>query len=240
MRIISGRHKGKKLIGPPDARTTRPIPDRVKMSLFNLLRGHFEGASVVDLFAGTGSIGLEAWSRGADRVFMVEKDRGIARVLGRNVEGLGSPPACEVFIGDALGPAVLSRCPEPIDLLFADPPYALVRDPAGWARFKERFGQLIGRMTFEGFAALRTPWPFLHRADAVAAASSGRDTGRLVTVDLDRSSGDEIDAFEAELARAAAGPRYVDVDLAMDNAEGPETHPYGSTAVHLYMRKKGG
>lgn len=238
MRIISGRHKGKKLIGPPDAKTTRPIPDRVKMSVFNLLRGHFEGAAVVDLFAGTGSIGLEACSRGAARVFMVEKDKKIARILGRNIENIDDPPAVEVYVGDALGPGVLSRCPRPINLLFADPPYALVRDPDGWVRFRDQFLRLIDEMTFEGFAVLRTPWPFLHKAGP-GPATPFPGGGQMV-IDLDRADDETLDAVEAELIHVMGGPKYTGVDLAFDNAEGPETHPYGSTAVHLYMRKKDG
>lgn len=250
MRIISGRHKGKKLVGPPDAKTTRPIPDRVKLSVFNLLRGHFEGAHVVDLFAGTGSIGLEAASRGAARVLMVEKDRGIARVLGRNLESVGSPPSCEVYLGDALGPGVLTRCPRPVNLLFADPPYAMVRDPEGWRRVRGQFMRLIDLLAYDGFAVLRTPHPLLHRADATprpggrtkktAGIERPAEPARIVAVDLDASDGDEIDDFEREIKSQRHGPKYVDVDLIFENAEGPETHVYGSTAVHLYMRKKDG
>ncbi len=235
MRIISGRAKGKRLVGPPDAETTRPIPDRVKQSLFNLLRGHFEGARVVDLFAGTGGIGLEAWSRGAERVLFVERDRKIVQVLERNLEGVGRPVECEVMTGDALGPSVLSRCPSPLTLVFADPPYPLVRDPEGWGRVREQFMRLIDRLSDDGFAVLRTPWPFLHRADGPQ-----KEEGRLprtVVVDLDRDGDEAIDAFEASLAAGAAGS-FAEVPLEFENAEGPETHAYGTTAIHLYMRKR--
>lgn len=245
MRIISGKHKGKKLVTPPDAKTTRPIPDRVKMSVFNLLRGHYEGAHVVDLFAGTGSIGLEAYSRGAARVLMVERDKKIARVLERNIENLGHPAECEVLVGDALGPGVVTRCPRPVNLLFADPPYPLVRDPDGWGRVREQFVRLIDEMTYEGFAVLRTPWPFLHKAAGGGGRGRGDAAGepahpRPIVIDLDEAGDEDLDEFEAELSRVTGSAKYDDVDLAMGNAEGPETHVYGSMAVHLYMRKKDG
>lgn len=258
MRIISGKHKGKKLQTPPDMKTTRPITDRVKESVFNLLRGHYEGAHVVDLFTGTGSIGLEAYSRGAARVLMVEKDRKIAQIVGRNIEAMGNPASCDLLIGDALGPAVLNRAPKPINLLFADPPYPLVRDPEGWQRVRAQFMRLIDEMTYEGFAVLRTPWPFLHRIDhgggessgeagPNAGPKSGKKSGakpgakadqKQVTVNLDGLTDDELDRLEAEFMKGMHTGKYEGVDLTLDNAEGPETHAYGSTAIHLYMRKK--
>lgn len=241
MRIISGKKKGKKLTGPPDAETTRPMPDRVKESLFNLLRGHFEGAHVVDLFAGTGSIGLEAWSRGASRVLLVEKDKKIAGVLKRNLQGVGSPPECDLLIGDALSPLVAAKAPEPVTLLFADPPYALVRDPDGWARVRTQFMRLIDLMSDDGFAVLRTPWPFVRKVDKPGGPVRGGAERKTVVVDLDEMDDAEIDAVEAELAGMTGGrAEPVAVDLAMENAEGPETHAYGSTAIHLYMRKQTG
>ena len=77
MRIIAGEFKKRKLQGPPDDTTTRPIPDMVKEALFNILRGHPEDGAVLDCFAGTGSIGLEALSRGAPRCVFVERDKKI-------------------------------------------------------------------------------------------------------------------------------------------------------------------
>lgn len=238
MRIISGRSKGKKLGGPPDAATTRPIPDRVKESLFGLLRGHCEGARVLDLFAGTGGIGLEAWSRGASRVVFVERDRAIVKILERNLESVGRPVECELVVGDALSPSVLSRCPTPLHLAFADPPYALVRDPAGWRRVREQFMRVIDLLDEGGFATLRTPWPFVHevgggrRVDEAGPAGGGRARGRRDEEPVEPE--DEPGAARADRAE------LVEIDLAMDNAEGPETHVYGTTAIHLYMRKRTG
>ena len=237
MRIISGKHKGKKLQTPPDMKTTRPITDRVKESVFNLLRGHYEGAHVVDLFTGTGSIGLEAYSRGAARVLLVEKDRKIARVVERNIEAIGNPAACDLLVGDALGSAVPSRAPTPVNLLFADPPYPLVRDPEGWTRVRAQFMRMIDLMTYEGFAVLRTPWPFLHETTRLNQHRASEAPVNMV-VDLDEISDEELDRLEAEFMGGDHTGKYQDVDLTLDNAVGPETHVYGSTAVHLYMRKK--
>lgn len=162
MRIIAGKYRSRKLLSPRDAETTRPIPDRVKESLFSLLRGHFEGATVLDCFAGTGSIGLEALSRGASRIVFVEKDRRAAELLERNIDLLGASDDCEVVHGDALGPATLARCPKPVDLVFFDPPYPLILDPHGWDRVSRQFSRIIDNLADTGFAMLRTPWPFRH------------------------------------------------------------------------------
>jgi 16S rRNA (guanine966-N2)-methyltransferase len=162
MRIISGKFRSRKLHTPRDAATTRPIPDRVKESLFSLLRGHFEGSQVLDCFAGTGAMGLEALSRGAERVVFVEKDRRAADLLQKNIDMLEAGEECEVVKSDALGPAAIARCPRPVDLIFFDPPYPLILDPHGWERVSRQFGRLIENLSDDGFAILRTPWPFRH------------------------------------------------------------------------------
>src|ERR1051326_7140833 len=103
MRIIAGEFRSRRLHTPPDDSITRPIPDRVKESLFGLMRGHCEGANVFDGFAGTGAIGLEAISRGAARCVFVEKDRDAAAMLRQNIDSLGAAERSELIIGDALG-----------------------------------------------------------------------------------------------------------------------------------------
>lgn len=162
LRIISGEFRRRLLATPPDAEKTRPIPDRVKESLFQILRGHCEGAAVFEGFAGVGAIGLEALSRGATRVVMVERDREIFRLLEKNIETLGCHDRVEPICGDALGPGALARCPRPVHLVFFDPPYAMVRDPAGWGRVKAQFERLIAMLDDTGYAVLRTPWPLFH------------------------------------------------------------------------------
>jgi 16S rRNA (guanine(966)-N(2))-methyltransferase RsmD len=161
MRIIAGEFRRRLLESPPDDTVTRPIPDRVKESLFAILRGHCEGASVFDGFAGTGAIGLEAISRGASRCVLVERDRDIAQMLRRNVEALGVQDRCEVVAGDCLGPGALARCPRPLHLAFLDPPYPLVRERVGLRRVLAQLGALVELLDASGYAVLRTPWPLL-------------------------------------------------------------------------------
>jgi 16S rRNA (guanine(966)-N(2))-methyltransferase RsmD len=171
MRIIAGEFRSRKLFTPRDASVTRPIPDRVKESLFGLLRGHTEDATVFDAFAGTGAIGLEAISRGATRCVFVERDRRIAEILRKNIDALGVGERAEVVVGDALGPGALARCPRPVKLAFFDPPYPLVRDPAGWPRVRTQVERIINLLTEDGFLVLRTPWPFSLHVKAEGDAS---------------------------------------------------------------------
>lgn len=264
MRIIAGEYRSRRLHTPKDDTVTRPIPDRVKVSLFGLLRGNCEGASVFDGFAGTGAIGLEAVSRGAARCVFIEKDKQIVKILERNITDLGAGDRCEVVHGDALGPGALSRCPRPVDLVFFDPPYPLVRDAAGWGRVRTQFMRLIDLLSDGGFAMLRTPWPFTHEIEGESeepgpraasrperrperrARRSGHRTGDedVIEVTLDDARGEDLEALLAEKLDEAddepsgpAKPR-VRVDLAFPNAVGPETHIYHATAIHLYMRKR--
>jgi len=162
MRIISGRFRSRQLLTPKDAETTRPIPDRVKESLFSMLRGNCEGAKVLDCFAGTGAIGLEALSRGAEHVTFVEKDRKAADLLEKNISHLEAGEETDVVRADALGPAALTRCPKPVDLVFFDPPYPLVLDPERWEQVQRQFGRFIDLLSDDGFAVMRTPWPLRH------------------------------------------------------------------------------
>ncbi|MCB2223293.1 MAG: 16S rRNA (guanine(966)-N(2))-methyltransferase RsmD [Actinobacteria bacterium] len=119
MRVIAGAAKGRKLRAPGEG--TRPMMDRVREALFSSLGPVVEGADVLDLFAGSGSIGIEALSRGAARVVFVERARGAVRVLRANLGdvGLGG----EVVPADAA--AYLASTPDTFDLVFVDPPYAL-------------------------------------------------------------------------------------------------------------------
>jgi 16S rRNA (guanine966-N2)-methyltransferase len=125
MRVIAGRWGGRRLTAPPgDA--TRPTSDRVREALFSSLEsefGSFHGLAVLDLYAGSGAIGLEALSRGAAKVVLVESDRRAAEVIAANIEVVGLPgakvvtrPVEKVAAGDS---------PTEFDLVFADPPYKL-------------------------------------------------------------------------------------------------------------------
>lgn len=249
MRIIAGEFRSRRLLTPKDDQVTRPIPDRVKESLFSLLRGQCEGAAVFDAFSGTGALGLEAISRGAARCVMVEKDRDAAAMLKSNIEMLGAADRCELVIGDALGAGALARAPRPLDLAFFDPPYPLVRDPIGWKRVKAQFERVIDCLADDGFAIVRTPWPFLIETpdpnQPVPEPSKHRKPLRAGKKHWrfrpDRPNDMEEPLEEApapeESEPAAPGMIKTPGDLAFPNARGPETHVYGSMAVHLYMRK---
>jgi 16S rRNA (guanine966-N2)-methyltransferase len=124
MRIISGRFGGRDLGSVPEG--VRPTSDRVRESLFSAL-GSLEGLRVLDLFAGTGALGLEAISRGADRVVFVERSRRVVRELRArfDVLGLDEPDAVRVLAIDArkaIG-RLERQGDERFDLVFLDPPY---------------------------------------------------------------------------------------------------------------------
>jgi 16S rRNA (guanine966-N2)-methyltransferase len=123
VRIVAGVAGGRRLAVPPHG--TRPTSDRVREAVFNTVqaRRDLEGARVLDLYAGSGALGLEALSRGATHVRFVESDRRAAAVLCRNVQALGLP-GTQVSTADVL--AVLRGNPDqPYDVVLADPPYAL-------------------------------------------------------------------------------------------------------------------
>lgn len=123
MRVIAGRWKGRALLAPPGA-TTRPTGARARQALFDMLwhapwagRARVEGARVLDAFAGTGALGLEALSRGAAHADFIEKDPAALAALRANLRGA---PEGRVWPADALRPP---RAPQPAALVFLDPPY---------------------------------------------------------------------------------------------------------------------
>jgi 16S rRNA (guanine966-N2)-methyltransferase len=128
MRVIAGRLGGRRLKAPP-GRVTRPTSDRVREALFSMLRD-VDGASVLDLFAGTGALGIEALSRGARTAVFVERDVDVARVLSANLEALGiARETAQVRRADALQALRSARGrKETYDLIFIDPPYGQARD----------------------------------------------------------------------------------------------------------------
>jgi 16S rRNA (guanine966-N2)-methyltransferase len=121
MRIIAGRWRGHRL-KPLKGRGVRPTTDRVREAWMSAVGFGIEGARVLDLFAGSGALGLEALSRGASSVVFVERSRGALRTLRKNIEVLGAEGDCRVVAGEAM--AFLNRPRlEDFDLAFADPPY---------------------------------------------------------------------------------------------------------------------
>lgn len=128
MRVIAGELGGRRLQAP-SGRTTRPTSDRVREALFAML-GELSGASVLDLFAGSGGLGIEALSRGAAEAVFVERDALALRTLRANLDSLGlAPPRARVRRSEALA-ALRSarRLQETYDLIFIDPPYGQARD----------------------------------------------------------------------------------------------------------------
>lgn len=130
---------------------------RAKESIFNLLRGWFEDATVLDLFAGVGTMGLEAVSRGAARVVMVERDRSVFKLLQANIAALGCEDRASAIQGDALSVALLGSVPRPVDVVFIDPPYALMEQEESRQRVLEQVARCRGLMGEQGFLVLRTP-----------------------------------------------------------------------------------
>jgi 16S rRNA (guanine966-N2)-methyltransferase len=124
-RIVAGVAKGRRLAVP--AQLTRPTSDRAREALFSSLasRVGIEGTRFLDLFAGSGAVGLEALSRGAAAVTLVESDRAACQALRANVAAIGLPGA-EVLQRDAMAYLAAEANPaEPFDVAFADPPYRL-------------------------------------------------------------------------------------------------------------------
>lgn len=266
---------------------TRPIPDRVKESIFSILRGHTPDGVFFDAFAGTGSIGLEALSRGAKSCVFVEQDRRMAKVLERNIAELDVADRTEVVVGDALGIGALARCPRPVTIAFLDPPYAVMHEKLGVARVLAQVGALAERLSDDGFVLLRTPWPLFYeledeaqpgksestdrkgkkgaerrtpsrpgaRSDSTGSRGASRARHRdkragndwtevwsIEDGELDDEAIEEIQAEAEEDSRepeneAPKSPR-VKVELVVPGTLGPETHVYGSMAVHFYARKK--
>jgi 16S rRNA (guanine966-N2)-methyltransferase len=125
MRVIAGSLRGRRLSAPKGRQGTRPTSDRVREALFAML-GELQGARVLDLFAGTGALGIEALSRGAGEALFVERDPAALQTLRGNLEALGlASTQARVRAGDALQVLRDARKRgETYDLVFVDPPYA--------------------------------------------------------------------------------------------------------------------
>ena len=121
VRVVAGDLRGRR-IEAPVSDATRPTTDKVREAVFNALGslGVVEGARIVDLFAGTGAMGIEALSRGADHCVFVEKDRAALQVLRTNIKNLNLESRTSVISGDAVLVAGQQR---DVDVLIADPPY---------------------------------------------------------------------------------------------------------------------
>ena len=128
MRVIAGIYGGRRLQAPPGT-DTRPTADRVREALFSIL-GDLDGQCVVDLYAGSGALGLEALSRGARHVTLVEADRRAAQVIRKNVANWGIEKQLRVLETTVEHSRSALSAVKPIDLVLADPPWAIAQEAA--------------------------------------------------------------------------------------------------------------
>ncbi len=125
MRIISGKYRGTHLSGP-EGSDTRPTSDRVKEALFNILMWDIEESRFLDLFAGTGGIGIEALSRNAEEVVFVDFNSNALKILKSNLEKINLNSNFEIFNNDAFQAIdILSSRGKIFDIIFLDPPYEM-------------------------------------------------------------------------------------------------------------------
>jgi 16S rRNA (guanine966-N2)-methyltransferase len=183
MRIVAGAWRGRALQAPPgDA--TRPTADRVRQALFDMLlhapwggRDTIEGAAVLDAFAGTGALGLEALSRGAAFATFIEQDRAALATLRANIAALGAERRCTVLAGDVLASDVLAdEVPAASGgaacaLIFLDPPYGADLVPRAVAHLATRGWIAPGALIVAETARAEPPLPADLLAERVHGAA---------------------------------------------------------------------
>jgi 16S rRNA (guanine966-N2)-methyltransferase len=178
MRVIGGHSRGRPLYAPPSA-GLRPTSDRAREAIFDILysRGGVEGWSVLDLFAGTGALGIEALSRGAAKAIFVDSDRTAVAAIDRNLATLaaGDEPAPVVEVVRSDVARFLERRPAHYDVVFCDPPYAF----EGWA-------EVLGLLDAD-VAVLESSRP-LDVPDSLQVVKVYRYGGTLVTLAEGRHS----------------------------------------------------
>jgi 16S rRNA (guanine966-N2)-methyltransferase len=162
VRIVAGRFRRRQLI-VPSGRATRPTSDRARQALFDMLmhapwaEGDIIGATVLDAFAGTGALGLEALSRGATAAHFIERDAKALAALRRNIASFGVEAVCQVVPGDATRPPPGSAC----GVVFLDPPYG-----------KDLVPKALGALITQGWVA----------ANALIVAEVGVDDRLILNV----------------------------------------------------------
>ena len=158
MRVVAGELRGRRIDSPPGL-DTRPTTDKVREAVFNALvsRDLVRDARVADLFAGTGALGIEALSRGADHCTFVERDRNVVRTLRGNIEHLGLEQRSRVVAGDAMSQAGSLD----VDVVLADPPYEFDEWPKLLAAVRTPFvvaeaGRPLDRLDVPGWTTTRS------------------------------------------------------------------------------------
>jgi 16S rRNA (guanine966-N2)-methyltransferase len=159
LRIIGGRWRGRPLEFP-DVAAVRPTADRVRETLFNWLQAHVLGARCLDLYAGSGALGIEALSRGAAHVTFVDRDSRLGAHIAATLQRLGATSA-EVVVDEAQ--RFLRRTPQPFDIVFLDPPFGaedlqqvLAALDRGW--LAEQAWVYLERAAHDGLPALPPGW----------------------------------------------------------------------------------
>jgi 16S rRNA (guanine(966)-N(2))-methyltransferase RsmD len=179
MRIIGGEARGRRLF-IPGTFAVRPTTDRIREAFFNII-GPVDGKTFLDLFAGSGSMGIEALSRGAPEAVFVENSRALVDAIGKNLNSCGYTDKSEILTEDFIKAIqILRKRSETFDVLFADPPY----------------GRGIVGVTLEhvGDGALMAPDALLAIQHSVREAAAVDDSGQLLLTDR-RQYGDTILSF---------------------------------------------
>ena len=156
MNIIAGRYKSRVLLSPP-GEGTRPITGQVKKSLFGMLGEDLSNMVVLDLYCGTGTLGLESLSRGATHAYFAERNGAVVELLRQNVATLGVGAQATIWNGDVmtgLG-SWLAEVTAPVDVAFVDPPYATVREWSWDEAIASIFTPLAGKLDEGGTVVLR-------------------------------------------------------------------------------------
>jgi len=158
MRIIAGLYKGRDLLPPPGESSTRPITGSVKKSLFAMLGEDLSGQRVLDLFCGTGTLGIEALSRGAEHCCFAERDPAVIARLVRNLQDCRATAQAVIWRGDVENRLAqwLRELTAPVDVAFVDPPYALARQWDWTQASRNIFDPLAATLAPEGIVVLRT------------------------------------------------------------------------------------
>ena len=162
MRIIAGKHRGRRIATPEGTDTTRPITDLLKETLFNRLKSlgalEPEGFVCCDLFCGTGSLGLEAISRGASRVTFVDRDPFAIEQLERNLDALGETNRADVRRQSASSTAWLAlHQPGVVTLAFVDPPFDMMQAQADRQELTDLLTAIFPTLEPGGVVVLRGP-----------------------------------------------------------------------------------
>ena len=180
VRVVAGDLRGRR-IEAPTSEATRPTTDKVREAVFNSLRSMdvVEGARVLDLFAGTGAMGIEALSRGATHCVFVEQDRQALAVLRANIAALGLTDRTTVIAGDAV---TASGQQQGIDLMIADPPYGF-----------DKWHQLVARCT-AGLIVLESGRPIGEIDGFTTLREKKYGRTHVAFLELSRGEGDTVES----------------------------------------------